>query len=72
MMGVGAASADEHQIAGRMFGASGVATLCTCGLAFFAPYTDGTSQVTGRTKHEADRLWSAHEESTRPPGGDRP
>jgi hypothetical protein len=43
---------EEHQLMGRISGASGIASFCSCGLAFF-----------GGTVTIADRRFSEHYEN---------
>jgi hypothetical protein len=53
----------RHLIAGRLSGASGVVTFCTCGLGFFAGY-DGkeTDESRAAALEVADDLFDQHQE----------
>jgi hypothetical protein len=59
----------RHVIAGRLSGTSGIATFCTCGLAFFALYDpDGkeTSKSRAAARDVADQRWEQHWKQVRP------
>jgi hypothetical protein len=54
----------QHLIAGRMSGVSGIATFCTCGLAFFAGYQPDaveTNESRRAARLAADDRWAQHE-----------
>jgi hypothetical protein len=62
-------SDQRHAIAGRMSGTSGIATFCTCGLAFFELYgTDGVETPESRrdARELADDRWEQHWKQARP------
>jgi hypothetical protein len=53
----------RHFIAGRIEGASGIVTFCTCGLGFFAIYGGEVTEESREAAREAaDDIWSQHQE----------
>lgn len=62
------ADTDRHLIAGRMSGASGIATFCMCGLVFFAPYGGvETNESRMAASNVADARWSRHRRAAEQP-----